>query len=46
MGARATRLSDMKIKETKPNTRTDDNDLQLRVRTNGSRRWSFNYIPP
>ena len=50
MGARATRLSDLKIKAAKPKdkdkdkdyTLTDGNGLQLRVRTNGSRLWNFN----
>lgn len=48
MGAQATRLSDMKIKAAKPKDRdytlTDGNGLQLRVRTNGSRLWNFNYV--
>jgi integrase len=50
MGARATRLSDLKIKAAKPKdkdyTLTDGDGLQLRVRTNGSRLWNFNYIHP
>ena len=50
MGARATRLSDLKIKAAKPKdkdyTMTDGDGLQLRVRTNGSRLWNFNYIHP
>lgn len=50
MGARATRLSDLKIKAAKPTdkdyTLTDGDGLQLRVRTNGSRLWNFNYIHP
>lgn len=50
MGAQATRLSDMKIKAAKPKdkdyTLTDGDGLQLRVRTNGSRLWNFNYIHP
>jgi len=50
MGARATRLSDFKIKAAKPKdkdyTLTDGDGLQLRVRTNGSRLWNFNYIHP
>lgn len=50
MGARATRLSELKIKAAKPKdkdyTLTDGDGLQLRVRTNGSRLWNFNYIHP
>ncbi len=50
MGARSTRLSDLKIKAAKPKdkdyTLTDGDGLQLRVRTNGSRLWNFNYIHP
>lgn len=50
MGARATRLSDLKIKAAKTKdkdyTLTDGDGLQLRVRTNGSRLWNFNYIHP
>ncbi|WP_366300943.1 integrase domain-containing protein [Pseudomonas atacamensis] len=50
MGAQATRLSDMKIRAAKPKdkdyTLTDGDGLQLRVRTNGSRLWNFNYIHP
>ena len=50
MGAQATRLSDLKIRAAKPKAKdyilTDGNGLQLRVRTNGSRLWNFNYVHP
>ncbi|KGU86641.1 integrase domain-containing protein [Pseudomonas mediterranea] len=50
MGAQATRLSDVKIRAAKPQAKdyilTDGNGLQLRVRTNGSRLWNFNYVHP
>lgn len=50
MGAQATRLSDVKVKAAKPKEKdyilTDGNGLQMRVRTNGSKLWNFNYIQP
>ncbi len=50
MGAQATRLSDLKVKAAKPEekdyTLTDGNGLQMRVRSNGSKLWNFNYIHP
>lgn len=50
MGAQATRLSDLKVKAAKPSekdyTLTDGNGLQMRVRSNGSKLWNFNYIHP
>lgn len=50
MGAQATRLSDLKIRAAKPKAKdyilTDGNGLQLRVRTNSSRLWNFNYVHP
>ena len=50
MGSQATHLSDMKVKAAKPKEKdyilTDGNGLQMRVRSNGSRLWNFNYIHP
>ena len=50
MGSQATHLSDMKVKAAKPKEKdyilTDGNGLQMRVRSNGSKLWNFNYIHP
>lgn len=50
MGARAARLSDVKVKAAKPKEKdyilTDSDGLQMRVRANGSKLWNFNYIHP
>lgn len=50
MGAQATRLSDTIVKAAKPRekdyTLTDGNGLQLRMRSNGSKLWNFNYTHP
>lgn len=50
MGSQATHLSDVKVKAAKPKEKdyilTDGNGLQMRVRSNGSKLWNFNYIQP
>jgi len=50
MCAQATRLSELKIKSAKPRDKdyvlSDGDGLQLRVRTNGSTLWNFNYRHP
>lgn len=50
MGSQATHLSDVKAKAAKPKEKdyilTDGNGLQMRVRSNGSKLWNFNYIQP
>lgn len=50
MGSQATHLSDMKVKAAKPKEKdyilTDGNGLQMRVRSNDSKLWNFNYIHP
>ncbi|MEZ8619828.1 integrase domain-containing protein [Vibrio splendidus] len=50
MGTRATRLTSKAITNAKPKEKdyvlSDGDGLQLRVRTNGSRLWNFNYRHP
>jgi len=50
MCAQATRLSELKIKSAKPRDKdyvlSDGDGLQLRVRSNGSTLWNFNYRHP
>ncbi|NOH84664.1 tyrosine-type recombinase/integrase [Vibrio sp. 03-59-1] len=50
MGTRATRLTNKEITNAKPKEKdyvlSDGDGLQLRVRTNGSRLWNFNYRHP
>ncbi|WP_263148004.1 integrase arm-type DNA-binding domain-containing protein, partial [Pseudomonas sp. RIT-PI-AD] len=50
MGSQATHLSDVKVKAAKPKEKdyilTNGNGLQMRVRSNGSKLWNFNYIHP
>ncbi|MCR9772595.1 integrase domain-containing protein [Vibrio harveyi] len=50
MGTRATRLTNKAITNAKPKEKdyvlSDGDGLQLRVRTNGSRLWNFNYRHP
>ncbi|MEZ8504242.1 integrase domain-containing protein [Vibrio splendidus] len=50
MGTRATRLTSKAITNAKPKEKdyvlSDGDGLQLRVRTNGSRLWNFNYHHP
>lgn len=50
MGAKATTLSELKIKAAKPKDKdyvlSDGNGLQMRVRINGSRLWNLNYHHP
>ena len=50
MCAQATRLSELKIKSAKPKDKdyvlSDGGGLQLRVRSNGSTLWNFNYRHP
>lgn len=49
MCAQATRLSDLKVKAAKPQEKdyvlSDGDGLQMRVRSNGSKLWNFNYRP-
>lgn len=50
MCAQATRLSELKIKSAKPSEKDyvlfDGGGLQMRVRSNGSKLWNFNYRHP
>ncbi|MBD9400068.1 integrase domain-containing protein [Pseudomonas sp. PDM11] len=50
MCAQATRLSELKVKSAKPSEKDyvlfDGAGLQLRVRSNGSKLWNFNYRHP
>lgn len=50
MCAQATRLSELKIKSAKPTEKDyvlfDGGGLQMRVRSNGSKLWNFNYRHP
>lgn len=50
MCAQAARLSEVKIKTAKPKDKdyvlVDGDGLQMRVRTNGSKLWNFNYYHP
>lgn len=50
MCAQASRLSELKLKAAKPKEKdyilVDGDGLQMRVRSNGSRLWSFNYYHP
>lgn len=50
MGAQASRLTDTKIRNVKAGSKeivlSDGQGLQLRVRPNNTRTWSFNYIHP
>lgn len=50
MGAKATTLSELKIKAAKPKDKdyvlSDGNGLQMRVRINGSKLWNLNYHHP
>ncbi|ERX56528.1 hypothetical protein Q005_03642 [Pseudomonas aeruginosa X24509] len=50
MCAQATRLSDLKVKAAKPQEKdyvlSDGDGLQMRVRSNGSKLWNFNYRHP
>ncbi len=50
MCAQATRLSEFKIKSAKPSEKDyvlfDGGGLQMRVRSNGSKQWNFNYRHP
>ena len=50
MCAQATRLSEFKIKAAKPQQKdyvlSDGDGLQMRMRTNGSKLWNFNYRHP
>ncbi len=50
MDAQAPRLSDVKVKATKPKEKdyilTDGDGVKMRVRANGSKLWNFNYIHP
>jgi hypothetical protein len=50
MGAKATALSELKIKAAKPKDKdyvlSDGNGLQMRVRINGSKLWNLNYHHP
>ena len=50
MHARATRLNEVKVKNATPKESDyvlgDGDGLQLRVRSNGSKLWNFNYIHP
>lgn len=50
MCAQATRLSELKIKAAKPQDKdyvlSDGDGLQMRVRSNGSKLWNFNYRHP
>tara|TARA_R110000868_G_scaffold155362_1_gene381812 strand:- start:33300 stop:34565 length:1266 start_codon:yes stop_codon:yes gene_type:complete len=50
MGAQATRLTDTKIRNVRPGAKeivlSDGQGLQLRVRPNNTRTWSFNYVHP
>ncbi|WP_417662870.1 integrase domain-containing protein [Pseudomonas sp.] len=50
MCAQATRLSELKIRTAKPLEKdyvlVDGDGLQMRVRTNGSKLWNFNYYHP
>lgn len=49
MCAQATRLSELKVKSAKPAEKDyvlfDGGGLQMRVRSNGSKLWNFNYQP-
>ncbi|MGZ9736883.1 integrase domain-containing protein [Pseudomonas sp. GNP012] len=50
MCAQATRLSELKVKSAKPSEKDyvlfDGGGLQMRVRSNGSKLWNFNYRHP
>lgn len=50
MCAQATRLSELKVKSAKPAEKDyvlfDGGGLQIRVRSNGSKLWNFNYRHP
>ena len=50
MCAQASRLSELKLKAAKPKEKdyilVDGDGLQMRVRSNGSRLWNFNYYHP
>lgn len=50
MCAQATRLSELKLRTAKPLEKdyvlVDGDGLQMRVRTNGSKLWNFNYYHP
>lgn len=50
MCAQATRLSELKVKSAKPTEKDyvlfDGGGLQMRVRSNGSKLWNFNYRHP
>lgn len=50
MGTKAVRLNQKQIEHAKPKEKdyvlSDGDGLQLRIRTNGSRLWNFNYRHP
>ena len=50
MGFKVTRLTELAIRTAKPSDKdivmSDGDGLQLRVRSNNSKRWNFNYLHP